>query len=200
MSKKGEKREEKGVKREKYRPYSRNAKETSLTSPSSSVLGIDPGLAGYFVVTDGIYLEHQPMVVTVEKRIDFTRTWSYLDSCLKKHWKLRIYLERAVPMAMGAKGAFSYGRNFEALVLAIERLGLPFTLVEPGKWTKEMHQGISSDLKPKAKSLIAVQRLFPQLVGMLPTKPKGGLHDGAVDALLIAGYGLRQLQGRDDFF
>jgi hypothetical protein len=56
-----------------------------------------------------------------------------------------------------------------------------------------MHEGVSSDLKPKAKSLIAAKRLYASLYAKLPKKPKGGDHDGYIDALLIAGYGLRRL-------
>jgi hypothetical protein len=56
-----------------------------------------------------------------------------------------------------------------------------------------MHQGISKKLKPKVKSEIAVNQLYPKLVGMLPRRLRGGMHDGFIDALLIAGYGLRSL-------
>ncbi len=67
-----------------------------------------------------------------------------------------------------------------------------------------MDEGNASrkDLLPKAKSLIAVKRLFPKLVKQLPRDRKGNLLDGPVDALLIAGYGLRRLRPKDpdDFF
>lgn len=161
------------------------------------VMGIDPGFGGAFVVTDGgIYFRYEMMPTIGEgdyRRIDFIGATRILRSFLDDHWAPQIFLERAIPMAMGAKGAFSYGRGFEALILAIETAGIAFTLIEPSKWTKEMHQGISADLKAKAKSLIAVKRLFPKLVEQLPLRPKGGIHDGPIDALLIAAYGLRTL-------
>lgn len=160
------------------------------------ILGIDPGISGAFVLTDGRVSYSWLMPVVTEgkmKRISFKQVYDYLQ-CGKDRISA-IYLERAVPMAMGSKHSFNYGRGFEAIVIAIELAEIPVTLVEPQKWAKEMHEGISNDMKPKAKSLIAVKRLFPHLVKVLPKKPKGGLLDGPVDALLIAGYGLRKQGG-----
>jgi len=159
------------------------------------VIAIDPGISGAFVLTDGKTIETWPMPVIVtgkDKAIFFSGVFELLSTVQKKHGSLHVFLERAVPMAQGSKSAFNYGRGFEALVIAIELLKLPMTLIEPSKWTKEMHEGISADLKPKVRSLIAVKRLYPHLVKSLPKKPKGGLHDGPIDALLIAGYALRK--------
>lgn len=161
------------------------------------VMGIDPGINGAFVLTDGTkkFVHHaMPIVVNgKEKLIDFKAVYELLKKIEKSHGLVHVFLERAVPMAMGSKGAFTYGRGFEALMIGVSWVGFPFTLVEPGRWAKEMHEGISGDLKPKAKSLLAVKRLYPSLVRFLPTRPKGGLHDGPIDALLIAGFGLRKL-------
>lgn len=162
------------------------------------VLAIDPGISGAIVVTDGDRVFSGfaiPVIVWGrETLVDYGGLVTCLFDLQYSYPIAHIFLERAIPMAMGSKGAFTYGRGFEAIVIAISSLALPMTMVEPGKWTREMHEGISKDLKPKAKSLIAVQRLYPHLVGSLPQKPKGGLKDGPVDALLIAGYGLRRLQ------
>lgn len=157
------------------------------------VIGIDPGFTGAVVHTNGEeFLQTWAMPIFGdgrEKRIHFSKFTDIFDA----HWQgEHVYLERPVSFGMSTNSAYSYGRGFEAIVITLELLEIPFTLIEPSKWTKEMHEGISADLKPKSKSLIAAQRLFPQLVKMLPTKPKGGIHDGYIDALLIAGYGLRR--------
>lgn len=162
------------------------------------VVGIDPGIAGAILVTNGKSLESHFMPILVtgkDKAVDFHGVHDLMSALQKKYGLAHVFLERAIPFAMGAKAAFSYGRGFEAIVIALKLLQFPTTLVDPGKWTKEMHEGISSDLKPKVKSGIAITRLYPQLVASLPKKPKGGLHDGPIDALLIAGYGLRKLSG-----
>lgn len=165
------------------------------------VLAIDPGLSGAFVLTDGKTLTTWPMPIKIhgkDKSVHFDGVHALLWDVLDKHGLVHIFLERAVPMAQGSKSAFNYGRGFEALVIAIELLKFPVTLVEPFKWTKEMHEGISADLRPKVRSEIAVKRLFPQLVDKLPKKPKGGLQDGPIDALLIAGYGLRKIGNKSN--
>lgn len=168
------------------------------------VLGIDPGNTGSFVLTNGVKLKtwEMPLIQSGKnKTISHRGVMEILSDVVIEDDvidgpEVQVYLERAMPMAMGSKHAFSYGRGFEAIVIAIETIKLPMTMVEPQKWAKEMHEGISADLKPKAKSLIAAKRLFPKLVAMLPTKPKGGVHDGMIDALLIAGYGLRKQGGQ----
>lgn len=166
------------------------------------VIGIDPGITGGLVLTDGLeFLKAYQLPIEVEgkeKRVSFR----LLQGLLRKiEVDLRgkilpVFLERAVSFGMGTKAAFNYGRGFEATVLAVTETDLPLTLVEPGKWTKVMHQGISGNLKPKVKSGIAVKRLFPKLVGKLPANTKGKVLDGPMDALLIAGYGLRMV-GQD---
>lgn len=183
-----------------YRGYRGKGDAPMTPEPSKraiSVLAIDPGIGGAFVVTDGadFFKSYEmPLVVSgKEKAVDFDGVMDLLRRVREELGGVHVFLERAVPMAMGSKGAFSYGRGFEALVIAVRLHEFPSTLVEPARWTKEMHEGISADLKPKARSLIAVKRLYPQLVRLLPRRPKGGLHDGPIDALLIAGYGLRKL-------
>lgn len=171
-----------------------------------TVLGIDPGINGAFILTDGVTIKFWPMPITItgkDKFIHFDGVHELLYNVQQKHPEVHIFLERAIPMAQGAKSAFNYGRGFACLEIALELLESTVTYVDPSKWAKEMHEGISTDLKPKAKSLIAVKRLFPKLMKYLPKRPKGGLHDGAVDAFLIAAYGLRKglkPQSDDNFF
>ena len=154
------------------------------------VIGIDPGLTGAIVVLNGEKFESFLMPIQENKDVDFDQFRKILAGFEGGH----VFLERAMPLAMGAKHAFNYGRGFMALELAIKLSGLAVTYVEPAKWVKLMHEGISKDLKPKAKSLIAVQRLFPNLIDKIPNTPKSGkMHEGVVDALLIAGFGARTL-------
>jgi hypothetical protein len=175
------------------------------------ILAIDPGHQGAFVLYDGKKLfKWWAMPLDKDgknKSVSYIKVVDLLNPIIKKYPDLHFYLERAVPMAMGSRHAFNYGRDFCKLEIAIEYSGLPVTYVEPAKWTKIMHEGISKDLKSKAKSLIAVKRLLPKLVGELPVNTKGALLDGPVDALLIATYALRTHTGRegkrlvsDDFF
>jgi hypothetical protein len=175
--------------------YKRN-KSPALLPHCPKVLGIDPGLEGAFVLYDGKDFGSFKMPVRKIGKgteIVFDEVHALLHAILEANGPVHVFLERAVSFGMGSTGAFNYGRGFAALEIALQLLEFPVTYVEPHKWTKEMHAGISKDLKPKAKSLVAIERLFPKLVKALPRNTKGRLLEGPVDALLIAGYGYRTL-------
>lgn len=166
------------------------------------VIGIDPGFSGALVITNGqkAGLAKMPLLVNGKDReID----WRGLKQVLEDFGRMdkktlpfpHIFLERAVSFGMGTKSAFNYGRGFGMIELVLQDCDYPYTLVEPQKWTKLMHAGVRKDLKPKAKSMIAARRLFPKILPFCTFDKKGKPHDGAIDALLIAGYGLRQIYG-----
>lgn len=172
-------------------------KKVAQKAEQKIVLGIDPGLTGAFVVLDGakaLVWNMPTKKLGKGSEIVFAEVHAILHSIIATYKNgVHIFLERAVSFGMGSTGAFNYGRGFAAIEIAIATLHLPVTYVEPGKWTKEMHAGLSKDWKPKAKSIIAIERLFPAIGHTLPRNTKGKLLEGPVDALLIAGYGLRQL-------
>lgn len=152
------------------------------------ILGIDPGKSGAFVLHKGDALDWAVMPLDGES-IDFKKIVDLIAGFSPDH----IFLERAIPFAMGSKGAFNYGRGFAALEIAAQLASRPMTYVEPAKWTKEMFAGIDTRMKPKERGRIALKRLFPSLVDTLPTDKKGNVHDGVQDALLIAEWGRRRL-------
>lgn len=154
-------------------------------------LGIDPGQKGAFVFLkyDASEFEFYEMPLDPQGDVSFVGVLELLEKFppLSLAW-----LERAIPFAMGAKHAFNYGRGFAAIEHALFLSKMPVVYVEPGKWAKVMHQGIDANLKPKVKSVVAVERLFPKLAPQIPKGPKSGkYHDGVLEALLIAGYAQR---------
>lgn len=159
------------------------------------VLAIDPGYSGYFCLTNGRAAKFWPMPVDkigTVKTISYDGVVSILRDCKKIGGRdTQVFLERAVAFRMGVTSAFNYGAGFAVIQIAIHAEWMSFILVDPRRWAKTMHQGIKKDLKAKEKSQIAVRRLFPRLLKFLPKKGKG-FHDGAVDALLIGGYALRE--------
>ena len=160
-----------------------------------TILGIDPGQAGSIVALFGNQsnLDIELMPLKPNKDIDFKKVKEILESYSELYEEIHIFLERALPMAMGSKHAFNYGRGFAAIEIAIEELEIPVTYVEPAKWAKLMHDGINTKYKTKEKSAIAFKRLFPKLVPKIPKSKKGRLHEGVVEATLIAAYGQRIL-------
>lgn len=155
----------------------------------TKIIGIDPGLNGAITWLNGPQFDFDEMPLTVNKEVDFNAVMDRLGTMNGYH----VFLERAVSFGMGTKGAFNYGRCYAALEIAIRLSGLSVTYIEPSKWTKEMHQGIDENLKPKVKSVMAVQRLLPQFERFIPKSKTGKMHEGVVDALLIAAYGKRLL-------
>lgn len=167
------------------------------------VIGIDPGLSGYLVRLRGPQVQWAPMPVT---RYDRVRTIDYRGvKNLLCDWKpsAHAFLERVHPYAMSAQSAFSFGAGFAMVEVALRELEIPYTMVEPSKWMREMHQGVPANLKPKAKSLIALERRFPQFRSRVPANSKGVPYDGAVDALLLACWGECQIglsRSGEDFY
>lgn len=162
------------------------------------ILGIDPGQSGAFVFrdNDSFVCRLMPLRHGDAKDIDFPEVRRLLDCVKSSMPSLHVFLERSVAFGMGPTGAFNYGRGFAALELAIELAKLPVTYVESAKWTKVMHEGTPAEWKPKARSMLAVQRLFPELISVIPKAPKSKkLHEGVIDALLIAEFGRRARAG-----
>jgi crossover junction endodeoxyribonuclease RuvC len=105
---------------------------------------------------------------------------------------ISVFVEKAQCMPQnGAVGMFNYGVGFGVILGILTALKIPYTLVPPKTWTKEMHLGTKGS-EPKEKSLEAARRLYPEvnLIRERCRKPD----EGYVDALLIAAYGQRVLR------
>jgi crossover junction endodeoxyribonuclease RuvC len=156
-----------------------------------AVLGIDPGLSGGLVVIspsrEVISLNVMP---TIGNELDLPALSSILSDAIYTHGIGLCCLERSQSMPkQGVASTFKYGRVCGAIEGMLAVLGIPYTMVEPVKWTKVLHLGLSRDLGPKERSSLAAKRLYPTLdlrASARSVKP----HEGLVDALLIATYGL----------
>lgn len=160
------------------------------------IIGIDPGKTGWIVCLSdtGSIIGHHPMPIDTAGDVDHERVFQEVKR-LSGGEPTQIFLERAMPMAMGSKHAFNYGRDFKAVEVAVKVSAIPFTMVEPSKWCKAMYQGIDARLQAKAKALIAFEQLMPGEKDKAPRGPKTGrVLDGFVDAALIAEYGRRFLR------
>jgi len=159
-------------------------------------LAVDPGFDGAFVLMDEkgkCEFFEMPVEETKKAKGGKKREFIWdeiLEILVNAPDGTTVLLERASAFNMGATGAFNYGRGFAMLEIAIKLADLPVIHVEPAKWSKWAHAGIDSNLKAKAKSLIALQRLYPKLYKTVPRSPVAqNIHEGIVDAILIAGYG-----------
>lgn len=145
------------------------------------LMGIDPGKNGAICVVDR------------ENGVHFFLLKEFLANDLKGiHYRDGIscaYLEKAQAMpGQGVSSMFNYGTRYGRIMGWLEMLFIPYVLVPPQTWTKEMHQGCTGNTS-KDKSKQAIQRLFPNEDFCLPGKKK--IHEGLMDARLIAEYGRR---------
>lgn len=160
------------------------------------MIGIDPGLQGGIAALhqDGSFGEARPLLVIgkkAEARLDYGLIVEYLQDLQSRGFGSRVVLEKPRLFAMNPMGAYTFGRLYGQLELAISISGLSVQYVEADKWSKEVHAGIDPNLKPKAKSAIALERLFPGVDLRVSEKAKKP-HEGLMDALLIAEYGRRK--------
>ncbi len=151
-------------------------------------VGVDPGFSGAIAVLDG-------------KKVTVTDTPTYKIKSGKKNknmyneamlvaifssfdpMSVHIAIEKVHSMpGQGVASMFSMGEGYGLLRGIITALKLPYTLITPQSWKKEMMSGQG---KEKSASCHRAQQLFPtaELFG-----PKGGAKDGRGDALLIAEY------------
>ncbi len=159
------------------------------------IVGIDPGKSGAIVelTHDGRIFAHHLFPFDEGGMILYPALKELFNGIASHISGGKVFLERALPMAMGAKHAFNYGRDFQSIMIALSECNLPFELVEPSKWTKVICAGIDTNLKAKARSALALRQLMPSEVHKIPVSPKAkNMHDGVLEAALIAEYGRRQ--------
>lgn len=164
-------------------------------------IGIDPGQKGGIVaITDNrkvIVSEVMPTIGGKEIDAPGLREILYSLKCqaTEQNVPITAFLEkvRARP-GQGVVSMFTFGRGLGIVEGVIAGLQIPSQQVIPGTWVKEMHEGLDLRLNPKARSLLVVRRLYPNLNLLATTKSKN-MHDGLIDAALIATYGMRKLKG-----
>lgn len=145
--------------------------------------GVDPGKqGGIALLKDGVILELRAMP-EIHIFADLIELWrpdhTFLEKC------------QSMP-GQSVSAMFNYGVHFgelQGILIAMQR---PYTLVPPQTWQKQMLMGTKSDLAPKKRAAQAVQRLFPE-TDFKATERCKVLHDGIVDAALIALFGHRAL-------
>ena len=153
-------------------------------------LGIDPGAKGALALLVDLRIEWSAVLPTIENRLDPHGLFRLLGEA-KRLEPSMTYLELvAARPGNGGTSMFTFGKGFGYLEMALVALGMPYQQVTSVKWQKTAHQGIGRDTypDPKARSLIAAQRLWPEY-SFLATDRSTKPHDGIIDAALMAYYG-----------
>jgi hypothetical protein len=154
------------------------------------ILGIDPGKHGGLVALSKereILLEE----VMPEDPLD---TYSILRAFKKEFPSAIVFLEESHPRPTnGVKAIHTYAFHNGQIDMILKILELQYELIHPHIWCRHMHVGTSAD-RPKERSRQVVQQLFPDVRLINPNTPRARtMHEGLMDALLIAEFGLRKL-------
>jgi len=145
-----------------------------------TVLGVDPGANGGIAwITDG--------KACVEKMPDTLQDLWELIRDITNHprssldgRKYKAYIEQVSSSPqMGVVSAFSFGRGYGNLEMALTAAGIPFERVRPQVWQKSLGCMTKGD---KNVSKRRAQELFPDRK----------ITHATADALLIAHYGTKQ--------
>ena len=170
------------------------------------VVGIDPGLRGALIGLDaGGKALFRTCMPTIGNVVDLTHVALLLcDAVKESNGPLVVFLEEVhARPGMSLKSITTFLRGFGGVEGVVVALGIPLTLVRPQIWQRPFHAGLSNlvtdskasaSKQAKMKSLIAAKRLYPGEPLVPDTEPnKAKVHDGVVDALLIATYGVLKI-------
>ena len=156
-------------------------------------IGIDPGGKGAIACYDDLDqdIKIYPFKM-IGNEIDHKGIASFLSS-LSENRDCKAVLEDVHAIyGCSAKGTFNFGHIKGFLEGSLTTLDIPYTLVQPKKWQKEMWEGIRAGSNNKANSIAAAKRLYPQ-ISLKRTSKCTKDDDNIADALLLMGYCVRKL-------
>lgn len=156
-------------------------------------VGIDPGVTGAVVVLEDGELEfHDTPSYQDGKRtkIDAAGCAAILRKidAARGNEVMTVAIEKSQPMPKnGSIACFGLGYSFGIWIGVLAALEIPYTLVTPQAWKKELMPG---EPKEKDASRIVARRLWPDQTEEALSRKKD---HGRADAALIAEYARRKL-------
>ena len=174
-------------------------------------LGIDPGNTGGIVLLDSNSNIVKQWTMPFIEKIGITTTeLSKILLEVSSIGNVQVAVEDVHAIfGSSAKATFSFGKGVGIIQGLLVAHKIPFTLVQPKKWQKEVWAGVLEIRKPskrmesgnmrkgsidtKKMSLVASQRLFTDHDFRKSTRSKNP-HDGLIDAALIAEYCRRKIR------
>ena len=154
-------------------------------------VGIDPGLTGAVALIHGEsplggVIEIFDAPIAVVKKGKKKQGVPLPDEMARIFYGIRdynpiVYIEQVHAMRkQGVTSMFNFGMGYGMWIGILAALSIPYQLVTPQRWKKEMMHGMVT--AEKDASLVQAKRLFPQVAEQLQRKKD----DGRAEALLIA--------------
>ena len=168
----------------------------------NNIVGIDPGKNGGIVLITDEGIRYW-CIPKISKEVDL-RKLNKIFSMIPENCMIFIEKVHAI-FGSSAKSTFEFGRVCGILEGMIVSRGFAYQMIEPKTWQREMFMGITPIYKPgkKRKMLetkkmaeLAYRRLFPDLDLYVTENGNTSkkVHDGLVDALLLAEFGRRKIK------
>lgn len=143
--------------------------------------GIDPGATGALAIIKD----------TETILVDYNDDVSSIRSALLEHKPTLVVLEKVSAMpGQGVTSMFKFGTNYGRWQGILDSLQIPYILIHPKTWQKEILSGLNKGDKKRA--LNYCRRLFPQAELHLEK------HIGRADALCLALYAKRHCVARGE--
>lgn len=153
-------------------------------------IGIDPGQTGAVaIIKNGEVLLYDTPTESVKKgKSNKTEHLpAGMASLLRGHYPCHAFIESVHSMpGQGVSSSFGFGKGFGMWIGILATLEIPYTLVTPQAWKKEIMQGVSDKDAARGRAM----QLYPQASKELSRKKD----IGRADALLICEYGRRVLK------
>lgn len=150
-------------------------------------IGVDPGLKGGLAAIsgDGLSVAVMPTLrVGKRNKINERALADWFLQYLGGDARVTIEAVHALPRE-GVSASFTFGTGFGMLLGICAALSMPYQLVRPHAWQREVLRGYA-----KGSEALVASRLWPDAC-WLATERSRKPHDGLVDAALIAEYGRR---------
>ena len=158
-----------------------------------TIIGIDPGSKGFICAEN----EGKRVYLSIADN-DRNRIAGFIRAVADDNESVVAVMEEVhAVFGSSAKATFNFGEIFGFLRGVIIACGIPYHLVQPKDWQKEIW--INADkvyksgktIDTKATSINAAARLFPD-IDFRRTGLCKGIDDNKVDATLITEYGRRK--------
>jgi len=153
------------------------------------IIGIDPGKTGAIAMLYNIneHEDNNRLFIEDMPALDKEINGAVIADILREFTPDFVYLEAVNSFGMGRQSAYNFGQGVGILKGVMAALAIPYSIVAPGKWKRDM--GLKRD---KAAARAAATRLFPASADLFKRKKD----DGRAEAALIALWGTNQ--GRND--
>lgn len=166
-------------------------------------IGIDPGKSGFICVFKEWDIEFYE-IPKIGDEVDLHKLNNIFNNIRidDEGKSLHCVMEKVHSIfGSAAKSTFEFGRINGVIEAMLVCNGIPYTLIQPKEWQKEMFKGVDVKKKPsstgktqktdtKSMALIAAKRLFPN-IDFRRTERSKNTDDNKVDSILLAEFSRR---------